>query len=152
MSAAPPPYLVWIDPGGMTGIASLSYSKFWADEYQFQRACDIIADLCCLGRHLAIGWERFTIGPNTHKMTRQPEAMEIIGVARYFATRYDCMILPPAAPGERDTATPEMLKALGIWTPGKDDAQSATQHLLAWMLRNKCVPDNWQVKLSDARR
>jgi hypothetical protein len=33
-----------------------------------------------------------------------------------------------------------MLKRVGWWVPGKDDAQSASQHLLAFCLRENCVP------------
>ena len=58
-------------------------------------------------------------------MTRPPEAMEVIGVARYFAAACYCQVLPPTAPGDRNVTTPEMLKALGWWVPGKDGAQSA---------------------------
>lgn len=137
-----PPAVAWMDPGGMTGIAVLSASRhFSCDEFIFQDAGNKLYGLCSYYKSdLKIGWERFTIGPETHKLTRQPEAMEMIGVARYLAQNWGCQILTPAAPDQRNMATPAMLKRLGWWVPGKDDAQSAAQHMLAWLLRTNQLP------------
>jgi hypothetical protein len=133
---------MWIDPGGMTGIATLEGGRtFHADEYPFQMACEYIEAWCMDYRGaLHIGYEKFTILPGTHKLSPQPEAYELPGVVRYVATRNGSRLLSPAAPGDRSAATPEMLKAIGWWVPGKDDAQSASQHLLAFLLREHCVP------------
>ncbi len=97
---------------------------------------------------LHILWERFTILPSTHKLSPQPEAYELPGVIRYVAARNRSVLLPPAQPADRNTATPEMLKAVGFWTPGKDDAQSASQHLLAFCIREHCVPPHLATALA----
>ncbi len=146
------PAVLWIDPGLTSGLAILERGEFRADELPFQAACDRIAGLCAHWKTaLAIGWEKYAITPDTHKMTRQPEAMEVIGVARYFAAACHCQVLPPTAPSDRNVATPEMLKALGWWVPGKDDAQSAAQHLLAYLLRTGTLPDREAAILASAR-
>jgi hypothetical protein len=152
MAAAPPPALMWVDPGGMTGIATLEGTRFMASEYPFIEACTLI-DTWCVHYHgsLCIGWEKFTIGPATHKLSPQPEAYELPGVIRYLAHRTSTRLLEPAMPSDRNTATPAELKALGWWTPGQDDAQSASQHLLAWLKRERCLPHELESKLARAR-
>src|SRR6266567_4086976 len=147
---APPPALMWCDPGGMTGIATLEGGQvFHADEYPFHRACEVIGAWCMHYQDaLHLGYEKFTILPSTHKLSPQPEAYELPGVIRYVAARNRSVLLPPAQPADRNTATPEMLKAVGFWTPGKDDAQSASQHLLAWLKRENCVPPHLATALA----
>ena len=149
---APPLAVLWIDPGLATGFAGLDHGQFWADEFDWNAACDKITGYANYYRSmLYIGWERFTIRPDTHKMSPQPEAYEFPGVIRYINHVYGCPLLSPAQPSERNVATPAMLKAIGWWTPGKDDAQSATQHLLACMIRSYCVPPDIQTLLEQAR-
>lgn len=140
--------VLWIDPGKMTGLA------FWApwhqewiteiDEHDFMSAAERISGYCAVHRSwLLVGWEHFTIGARTHQKTADAHhAIEMIGVARLAAQFHGCQILPVAQPGDRNPATRQMLEALGWWRPGKDDAQSAAQHLLAWMLRVNRVPDD----------
>jgi hypothetical protein len=125
----------------MTGIASLEHGHFAVCERPFQRAGDKIFATCeRYKRVLAVGWERFTILPGTHKLSAQPEALEVIGVARYFAAAYGCMVLQPAQQHTPTKQDQRELKALGWWAPGEDDSQSAACHLLSWMKRENCLP------------
>lgn len=147
MPAPLPPALLWIDPGGMTGIANLTidgytgHYAFSADEYDFQAAGYMIEGICTYWKHsVSVGWERFTITGQTHKKTRQPEAMEIIGVARYITGKYGCQVLPPAQQHTPDANDRQRLTALGWWVPGKDDAQSAAAHMLNYLLRTNTLP------------
>jgi hypothetical protein len=141
-----PHAVLWIDPGKMTGLALYSQlrssnphtwncaeSDFANAGIQIQWSCEVWKS------HLHIGWEDFTVHPRTPSIDAH-HALEIIGVARYFALRNNCHILTPAKPEQRKVATPGMLQALDWWVPGKDDAQSAAQHMLAWMLRTNNVP------------
>lgn len=140
---APPPVTLWIDPGGMTGFACwvCGTDRFWADEFPWARACDELTALAGYwGPVLYIGYEKFTILPSTHKLSPQSEAYEFPGVIKYVAQVHGCGLLQPAKPSERNVATPAMLRKIGWWVPGKNDAQSASQHLYAWMLRENCVP------------
>jgi hypothetical protein len=145
---------MWIDPGGMTGLATLIGGQdFWTDEFPPQRAADMI-DLFCTRWNYGgvVGWERFHIGPQTHKLTQEPvhQTIEMIGVARYLATSRHVRILTPAAPDDRKVANPTVLRSLGIWPAGKDDAQSAAQHLVAWCLRTGNLPAHWRASLHTA--
>lgn len=152
MSAAPPPHLIWIDPGGMTGFAWLFGGRFGAHELSWDEACRQLEVACqSWGPQLHLGYEKFTILPSTHKLSPQPEAYEFPGVIKFLAARYRCRLLEPAAPADRLAATPAELKALGWWTPGLDDAQSASLHLLAWLKREKCLPPDIARNLARAR-
>lgn len=146
-----PSAVMWVDPGGMTGLATLTYgAHFWTDEFAPADAAQVIASFCQTWNHAAvIGWERFFIGPQTHKLTQEPvhQAIEMIGVTRYLADTHHVRILTPAAPDDRKSASQRMLRTLGIWPAGKDDAQSATQHLVAWCLRTGDLPTGWRAKL-----
>ena len=132
-----PPVVMWVDPGGMTGIALyLTFEgKLEVDEFPFQRAGEVIWNHMTHFRSaLHVGWERFTILPDTHKLTPQPEAIEVIGVTRFLAGVFGCRVLSPASQHTPDKTDQARLKALGWWTPGKNDAQSAAAHMLNWML------------------
>lgn len=139
-----PPAVMWVDPGGMTGIA-LYYrasGNFEVDEYPFQRAGEVLYHRLQMfsGGRIAIGWERFTILPDTHKLTPQPEAIEVIGVARFLAGVFGARLLTPANQHTPDKMDQARLKSLGWWLPGKNDAQSAAGHMLNWMLRTGELP------------
>ena len=152
MSAAPPAHLLWIDPGGQTGFAWLYEGVFGAHETGFHEACrQLEIQAMTWGHHLSVGYERFTILPSTHKLSPQPEAYEFPGVIRFLAHKYGCRLLPPALPAERTMATAAELETLGWWPPGLDDAQSAAQHLLAFLKREHCVPPELETKLARAR-
>jgi hypothetical protein len=148
-----PPAVLWIDPGGQTGIAAYQSQRkpllplsnevpgFVAAELDFQEACGEIDMICASWQGLlAIGWERFTITSTTHKKTPQPEAMHVIGVCRYLADKYGCRVLPEAQQATPSAAEQEQLKALKWWVPGKNDAQSAAGHMLRYLVRANELP------------
>jgi hypothetical protein len=146
---APPPVVLWVDPGGYTGFASMQYGQFAGREYAWGEACDYLTGFCHTYRMAAhIGYEVFTILPGTHKLSPQPEAYELPGVIKYLCRTYGCTLLRPAKPDERKTTKPAELRALGWWLPGQDDEQSAAMHLLAWYRRENCVPFDVAGKLS----
>lgn len=137
-----PPAVLWIDGGGMTGLAKLEQRQhFLASEFAFRPACDQIWWMCSYYRgELWIGWERWQVFADTHKKTPQPEAPEINGVAKYAALVWGCRILTPAQQHTPDKQDQKRLKAIGWWVPGMNDAQSAACHLLAWLMRENELP------------
>jgi hypothetical protein len=138
----------------MTGLAWLIGGvDFGAEEYPPQQAGDMISSFCSTWNYGGtIGWERFHIGPQTHKLTQEPvhQTIEMIGVARWLSAAHHVCVLTPAAPDDRKTASADMLRKLGIWPAGKDDAQSAAQHLVAWCLRSGNLPAPWRASLMTA--
>lgn len=150
-----PACVLWIDPGGHSGLARLEHGGYFtAGQWDFTSACDRIGGLCQYYRSgMWIGWERYRIDVRRP----QDDAYDAIGVSRvaqYLAARCGCRILDPQDPGDRDVATPAMLKHMGWWRPGEKDANAASQHLAAWLLRLSPgnVPASLAVKLSAARR
>jgi hypothetical protein len=146
------PCTVWVDPGLMTGIAEYyrDSSLLIAREYPFHDACTMIGKLCrdLAGGQLAIGWERFTIGPQTHKLTPQHDALHVIGVLRWQSRLYGCHVLPEAQQASPSKAEQDQLRRLGWWVPGKNDAQSAAAHMLRWMRREGELPPRERDMLS----
>jgi hypothetical protein len=146
--------VLWIDPGKMTGLALYdagSAPDFHCTELPFIEAGDMIEQMCgWYKKRLRVGWEHFhvhakTPGDDAH------HAMEMIGVARRAAYVAGCITFKPAQPGERFIATMQMLEHIGWWRPGLDDAQSAAQHMLAWMYRSGNVPSLIEVELARFR-
>jgi hypothetical protein len=129
----------------MTGLAVLingdhAEHSFWADEFRFMKAGTVIESLAdTYTNQLAVGWERYDIRPGSPTKDAA-NAIEMIGVTRWIATRECCQILPPAPQHTPKPAEREVLQALGWWVPAKNDAQSAAWHLVAWMLREKIAP------------
>jgi hypothetical protein len=134
----------------MTGIAWLWQAgvAFFADEYDFMTAGDHIEDTCFQwGPALVVLYETYTIIPGAPTKDAH-HAIEMIGVVKRYATKHGCRLLT-AQPEQRKKATKAMLEAIGIWPTGKDDAQSATQHLVAWCLRTQNMPAHWLAALSE---
>lgn len=140
----------WIDPGGTTGVSAWEpMNGLWQNEGDFMTAGNMIEAICAgHGGLLRIGWEKFNIHSKTPAAGAHL-AIEMIGVTRRCAMKYGAMILPLANQNDRNTASPEMLKAMGWWLPGAKDAQSSTQHLVAYMLRAGCVPDREEAIIRD---
>jgi hypothetical protein len=144
--------VLWVDPGKMTGLALyVPYQMQFIREADFIQASATIESACRhYGHPLLVGWESFRIGPRTPPADAH-YAIEMIGVTRYLAMKFNCQILQPASPDQRLTASRSMLQALGWWTAGRDDAQSAAQHMLSWMLRTDNLPAKEAGILADAR-
>jgi hypothetical protein len=129
----------------MTGVATYyrDTGQMCAFECAQMDASAMVWSLCAAHRDsLAIGWEKFTITGNTAKFTRAGSnaAIEVIGVCRWAAHAWSCTVLPAAQQHTPDAADQHLLKSLGWWVPGKDDAQSAAAHLVRWMLRSNQAP------------
>jgi hypothetical protein len=129
----------------MTGIAiyERDSARFTSFEHKQPEAMASVWTLCSAWReNLAIGWERFTIGQKTAKITRAGAntAIEVIGVCKWSAQAWGCTRLPEAQQTTPSAAEQAALRALGWWKPGADDAQSAAAHMLRWMLRTSQAP------------
>lgn len=145
--------ILWIDPGKMTGLAlyvpELAAKDhqmagfppgFWAAEEEFERAGDHIEGITMRWNiTMRAGWEHFRVHSRTPGDDAH-HAIEMIGVARRAIMKAGCVQLGPAMPDQRLVAKPALLEAVGWWLPGRDDAQSAAQHMLAYMLRTGMVP------------
>jgi hypothetical protein len=137
--------VVFLDPGKLTGLSSYNYETgtFKTRELNLLNLGSWLEAYTLLNDEVSVGWESFRITAATARNTQAPWSLEAIGVARYISANYGYTILPEAAPGERLVATPAMLRAIGWKTWGKDSL-SASQHLLAWMLRERRLPQEYE--------
>jgi hypothetical protein len=136
-----PPVVLWVDPGDDTGLAWLiGGTEFRWAELGFMEAARAIEQTCQQYGPMAwVGCESYVIDAK-RPQTDAHNAIGLIKITELYATRWLCRQLPAAAPNQRKVATYRMLRAIGWWPVAKDDAQSAAQHLLAWLLREHEVP------------
>jgi hypothetical protein len=145
--------VVWVDPGEKTGIAVWKKDDPTNLEIFEMRFRDVGAFLSWLlvqyGPDASVGWERFIVTEETAKKAHAADwALETIGMVRWLIICNECRTLAPAAPGDRYLGKVEWLQALGWEKPGcLDDGRSASQHLLAWMLRTHNAPPEVMAKL-----
>ncbi len=144
--------ILWVDPGGTmtpgsqkgghTGLAWISPGRDdfrWAEGNLLEMGARLIAIASACGPGLSLGYEQFTIFPDTHKKSAEAHwAIEMTGVTRLMAL-WGARLLPPAQPADRLVATPAILKALGWYPAGHKDAIAASQHLCAYMLKHRLL-------------
>lgn len=124
--------IIGLDPGGTCGFASLLGDTFESCDLRPYDACLRLERL--LARRdvdaSVVACERFTLTAESVKKTRQNDALEIIGVARYLATRYNstAFLLQGASEAQK-AANREVLRLLGWWTPGVDHRNKAAAQL-----------------------
>lgn len=145
--------VMWVDPGETTGIAVYSWvtDAVTHRELEFPHVGEYLEAMCMANKNrLSIGWERFIITAQTARNSQAPWSLEVIGMTRWLVHRHGCVQLQPALPGDRELGNERWVRALGWMPPRKKtdrDAYAATQHLLAWMLRNNVLPREHQQKL-----
>jgi hypothetical protein len=162
-----PPCVLWIDPGGITGLAWLDtpivragplkipqpepvpHTYKCMEEKPQKAVAAIEALLGWYGALAWVGWEQTTIMPRSPKDIAT--AIEVTGAARYLAGKYGCRILTPRQQHTPNAAEQRWLKAIGWWVPGKDDIQSAACHLMRWCQETGNVPSHLAVRLGEAR-
>ena len=139
-----PAQTIWLDPGQVTGWAYLTdHYKFHSGQNNFMSLGTQLEMACSIhGESLWIGWESFVINPATASKHGSEWPLQVIGVARYLAEKYECTMLPPRAPATRELGSLQKLKRLGWYTPGQPHANDAASHLLAYMISSHALPQN----------
>ena len=128
---------LFIDPGGTTGWAFIEprtatlVASGEADG--FGTACKVMEIF--VTRSAGIIIEAFDIDENTHKKTKQPQAMYLIGVAAYLS-RVHGIHFEISARSNKAFATDTKLKKLGWWPRGNGHARDACRHGLTWSWDN----------------
>jgi hypothetical protein len=126
MDAATPRLLVGVDPGLATGLAWLWNDTFTSENLSALDACDRIENLT--RRHpgpIVVAVERYNITKQTTRMTRQYEALEVIGFCRWIARRHRASFLLQSAGEAQRAGNREVLRLLGWWKPGGDHLNKA---------------------------
>lgn len=138
------PFMIWCDPGKLTGMAWYDYDStaFGSWQYDYADLDHKLNDFAGAGLlpRLQIGYERYIRLPGGYG--EPVHSMKAIDLIEATAVHYGFEVLPPRPAESRKLGRPAFLKLLGWWKPGKDHANDAAQHLLAHLLRNKPIPEH----------
>jgi hypothetical protein len=134
-----PSRVVWLDPGLATGVIEWlpEAGEVSTREVSIFDAGDYLDD--CLSMSAWLGWEQFVIQPGSSRFSQDGSALEVIGVARYWAYRRVARVLYPSVRSDKSLGM-KHLKAVGWHTPGHDHANAAAGHLLSWALKSHILP------------
>lgn len=122
-------YAIGIDPGKATGFAVLRRGIVTTSELDFNETCITLESLLQEPHDIVVAIERFTFQAASTRMTRQYDALELIGVTRFLCTKYKKYLRIYGAAEAARIGSPAVLKKLGWWTSGKDHANKATAQI-----------------------
>lgn len=117
--------IIGLDPGLTCGYAQLDGDTFTSYDLSPMDACTMLEQMLQRGRPTIIAAERFTFQASSSRKTRQYDALEIIGAARYLCHKYIATFTLYGASEAQRIGSREVLRALGWWQPGKDHCNKA---------------------------
>lgn len=118
-------FIVGLDPGKSCGFATLNGDEFHSTDLTPLQACSELHRLLRNGRPKIVSAERYTFTQAASRMTRQYDALEIIGTARYLCHEYGVTFVINGAAEASRVGSPAVLRALGWWARGKDHRNKA---------------------------
>lgn len=127
--------IIGVDPGKMCGFAALDNHAFQSDDLSWDAACARLHALLKRGQPTIVAVERFTFQASSSKMTRQYDALEFIGVARYLCTIHTATLLIQGASEAQRIGSPKTLRALTWWKRGYDHANKAAAQVALALAR-----------------
>lgn len=164
---------VWLDPGKLTGIAAWYHDREeftsvqadfkgtgeWLEllaaytpaatppSYRFIN--DLYYPACNITEpsEICIGWEQYVVTPGNTRHGTAYYSLEVIGMARWIATKHDLTILQPQMSAMMAIATDERLKLLGWYKAGKPHANDAARHLLRYCIKEDALPEHLKQKI-----
>lgn len=140
-------YVLGVDPGKKCGVAELGYTEngwtFASWALPRVEATDTLRGLLDAQQagfydHTHVACERYTIGQRTVKMSRQPDALEVIGVVRGLATGAHASFDLQGVSDAKKLGNPDVLRQLRWWKVGRDadHANDAAAHVLLAVARH----------------
>lgn len=131
--------IIGVDPGKETGLALyfnrslLTKDSVAASEVLTRVSRWVHNTLGKFGDNaqVIIAVERYQVGGNTVKKTRQPDAVEILGALRLIARgNPQVRVVVSNASDAKKIASPATLKRIGWWTPGHGHINDATCQII----------------------
>lgn len=140
-------FVIWLDPGQTTGIATYNFNGgyFLSSQHDFHATGEAIDGLLREYDDAVVGWEQYIIAPG-HRGTAA-FSLEVIGMAKWLAHLHDATTLQPVPSAARKLGSDDKLKKLGWYIPGMRHANDASAHMLAWLLRTKLLLPELQQRL-----
>lgn len=141
--------IVWADPGLTTGLASYDTAtmSFISAQCEPDDLVGYLRDLKERAKSpMVIGWEAYLVagGPQSGTALYSQEAIRRI---KDFALVYDIPLLDAQPSSARKLGSKVFLRRLGWYKPGKVHANDAAQHLLAFTLKMRPIPDEIRTTL-----
>lgn len=142
--------IVWADPGLTTGLASydMVIKSFSSGQYDRPGLLVRLAELDRQAgdRMMWLGWEDYLhSGGPQHGASEYSD--EVIGALKDFASKKFVRTLKPQPSSARKLGSKVFLRRLGWYKPGKVHANDAAQHLLAFTLEMRPIPDEIRTTL-----
>lgn len=148
---AEPTFIVWLDPGLVTGMAcyDLEEENFLSWQYELvdlRRRFEVL--IPAFGHRMAVGWEMFLNVGGPRSSTPGP-SNQAIGLVRTLVEESgtNVSLLKPQPSSARALGQTVFLKRLGWHKPNQGHANDAAQHLLAYLLKQRPMPSSIRAKL-----
>lgn len=129
-----------VDPGGTSGIALWSGGDTPppVEERNPYETIEIVERwLQRVEENGVVVVERFTIGPQTLKNSRQYDAIEIIGALRYLSLKHGAEFVLQAPADAKRLMTNDVLRRLGWYVTGRDHGRDALRHLGLYLISRR---------------
>ena len=142
-----PSYVLWLDPGEMTGWA-LWYTEqqhLFTAEYDRKNIGTYLERwLSTGGGKTVLGCEKYIITPETARLSQQPASLEVIGIARELANKYPVVEFrcDQSSSTAKTFCTNQMLKAIGWYRVGMRHANDASRHLFLYLSNTHQLSDD----------
>ena len=136
------PVIEWLDPGKTTGAAFLDMETGWFSAGQYdsdELSRHLFAMSTTYGSRLRLGYEQYLAAGGPHKGTSK-HSQGAIGVIEDQVECHGITLLKSVPSSSRIVASPAFLRRMDWYTPGKQHANDAARHLLAFLLRQHPVP------------
>jgi hypothetical protein len=131
-----------IDPGLTSGVVTLdtiSPKVITTHELSFEELVKMLDDLDAYGIPDAYVCESYTITARTVTLSRQYDALEIIGVLRYFSISTGNPLYLYKPYEAKSFCNNAKLKDIGWYVPGKEHAMDAARHLFLWCVKQDII-------------
>lgn len=143
-------FIVWADPGLLTGLAwyDLHTGHFESGQFgpdDLRRKLDEFGK--AHGLCMVIGYERFIVTSAGPRSSTPEHAHRAIQILDGFAKEYLVPLTRPQPSSARKLGSIVFLRRLGWYKPGRGHANDAAQHLLADLMQRRPMPLGIREKL-----
>lgn len=137
-----------LDPGKATGLAVVYYDtekneiiEYETFELDQMETCTVLENIQHDSEDVEIVFEKFFITTETGKKNDVHYSLEIIGVIRYFAWKYQIPLYSQSPSDAKNFCDNKRLKNVDLWhVGGEGHAKDALRHLVLHLVKNR----NWR--------
>jgi hypothetical protein len=142
-------FIVWADPGLMTGLAwyDLESDTFGSGQYNRIDLRDQLERFAAFSARMILGYEKFIDTPGGRKTSTPEHAHRAVQVLEDFALEHKVAVATPQPSSARKLGQVVYLRRLGWYRPAKAHANDAAQHVLADLLKRRPMPQAIREKL-----